>query len=163
MTGWYKVLPQSFCMQLRLVILLLREDDCLRDVKCLSTAPSHLHTSRVCTGDCLSHSSLTPCLLFCLSFSLALCLVVSSNLSREMYCFRLYKRLCIILSIAFLLSLPLFLLLGGYHFLVHDNNWYHADKWTLKDNLNLIQLQLFFLHHFGLNVGNNNILFNLKT
>lgn len=80
----------------------------------MSKYGSHLHTSRACSRWLpFSLFPLPPLLLSCsVFFSLSSCLVVSCKLSREMYCFRRYKRLCIILSISFLLSLPLFLLLS---------------------------------------------------
>lgn len=75
-SAWYKVLPQSFCMQL---ILHLCENDCLNDMECVTVVHSHFHTSHACSR--WLPFSLFPlaCLFFCLSLSLSLCLVVSGN------------------------------------------------------------------------------------
>ena len=125
MTALYRVFPPpppppSFCMQLMLVIWHLCEDDwvmgnvwVLRGLISIPLTPVAgdftLHT----LPSLLVSYSLSLSLSF--SFSLSLCLVVSGNLLGEMYCFRQYTRLCIILSISFLLSLPPFLLLWDCH------------------------------------------------
>ena len=72
--AWYKVLPQSYCMQLMLVILHLCENDCLSDVECLTVANFHFHTSHAC-------SRWLPFSLFPLALSLFLSLSMALSFS----------------------------------------------------------------------------------
>lgn len=97
------------------------------NAKSLSIACSYLLTTYA--GDFFSHSSLSSCLS-----SPSLCLVVSSIFSGEMYCLRLYKRLCIVLS-QFLLACVTFY------------TWWEQkipDRRTLKYKLGLIKLRVYF-------------------
>lgn len=87
-------------------------------------------------GDCLSHSSLSPCLLFCLSLSIFL---LSASLLRGDVLLKAIQE-TMFYSLYLILSLPLFLLLLSWHFFRDGNNLYQTERRTMKDVSGLKQL-----------------------